>query len=154
KGEIDGAWVAEPGASMLEIELGGKRLFHEEELWPNNEFASVLVIGNTDYVEKNKIFFIPFLNSHHSTAAWIDSNPTETRIIFNDFLNSYLGQSLSDDIVDVALSNITITADPKTTSVFIFAERADALGYLGRNGYDLSEIFPYFDINSIPEEDT
>ena len=154
KGEIDGAWVAEPWASILEIELGGKRLFHEEELWPNNEFASVLLIGNTDYVEKNKIFFIPFLNSHHSTAAWIDSNPTETRIIFNDFLNSYLGQSLSDDIVDVALSNITITADPKTTSVFIFAERADALGYLGRNGYDLSEIFPYFDINSIPEEDT
>ncbi|HJJ22958.1 MAG TPA: ABC transporter substrate-binding protein [Nitrosopumilus sp.] len=154
KGDIDGAWVAEPWATILEIELGGKRLFHEEELWPNKEFASVLLIGNADYVEKNKEFFIPFLNSHHSTAAWINSNPTETRIIFNDFLNSHFGQSLSDDVVDIALSNLVITPDPKPNSVFSFAERADALGYLGRNGYDLSGIFLYFDINSIPEEDT
>ncbi len=154
KGEIDGAWVAEPWATILEIELGGNRLFHEEELWTNNEFASVLLIGNSDYVEKNKKFMIPFLNSHHTTTIWIAQHPVETRIIFNDFLDSYLGQSLSDDVVDIALSNIVITADPLPTSVFSFAVRADALGYLGRNGYDLSEIFLYFDINSIVEENT
>ncbi len=154
KGDIDGAWVAEPWATILETELGGKRLFHEEELWPNNEFASVLLIGNADYFEKNKIFMIPFLNSHHTTTIWITEHPIETRIVFNDFLNSYLGQSLSDDVVDIALSNIAITADPKPNSVFAFAERADSLGYLGRNGYDLSGIFPYFDINSLEEEET
>ena len=154
KGEIDGAWVAEPWASILEIELDGKRLFHEEELWPNNEFASVLLIGNADYVEKNKKFMIPFLNSHHTTTIWISENPVETRVTFNNFLDSYLGQSLSDDVVDVALSNLVITADPLPESVFSFAEKADALGYLGRNGYDLSEIFLYFDLSSIPEEDT
>ena len=154
KGDIDGAWVAEPWATILETELGGKRLFHEEELWPNNEFASVLLIGNIDYFENNKIFMIPFLNSHHETTIWITKHPIETRIVFNDFLNSYLGQSLSDDVVDIALSNIVITADPKPNSVFTFAKRADALGYLGRNGYDLSGIFPYFDINSLEEEKT
>jgi len=154
KGDIDGAWVAEPWATILETELGGKRLFHEEELWPNNEFASVLLIGNADYVKKNKKFMIPFLNSHHTTTIWISEHPVETRIVFNDFLNSYLGQSLSDDVVDIALSNLVITADPLPDSVFSFAERADALGYLGRNGYDLSEIFLYFDINSLMEENT
>jgi len=97
---------------------------------------------------------IPFLNSHHETTIWIAQHPVETRIVFNDFLNSYLGQSLSDDVVDIALSNIAITADPLPNSVFTFAERADALGYLGRNGYDLSGIFPYFDINSLEEEET
>ena len=154
KGDIDGAWVAEPWATILETELGGKRLFHEEELWPNNEFASVLLIGNIDYFENNKNFMIPFLNSHHETTIWIAQHPVETRIVFNDFLNSYLGQSLSNDVVDIALSNIAITADPLPNSVFTFAERADALGYLGRNGYDLSGIFPYFDINSLEEEET
>ncbi len=153
KGDIDGAWVAEPWATILEIELGGKRLFHEEELWPNNEFASVLLIGNVDYFEENKQFMIPFLNSHHTTTTWIAEHPVETRIIFNDFLDSHFGQSLSDNVVDIALSNLVITADPLPNSVFSFAEKADALGYLGRNGYDLSEIFPYFDINSIVEED-
>ncbi len=154
KGEIDGAWVAEPWATILETELGGKRLFHEEELWPNNEFASVLLIGNVDYLEKNPTIISNFLNSHHDTVIWINQHPIETRNVFNDFLNSHLGQSLSDDVVDIALSNITITADPKPNSIFSFAERADALGYLGRNGYDLSEIFLFFDINSIVEEST
>jgi len=154
KGEIDGAWVAEPWATILETELGGKRLFYEEELWPNNEFASVLLIGNVDYIEKNPTIISNFLQSHHETVTWINTNPVETRIVFNNFLNSHLGQSLSDDVVDIALSNIVITTDPLPNSIFSFAERADALGYLGRNGYDLSEIFLYFDIHSLVEKST
>ena len=154
KGDIDGAWVPEPWATILETELGGKRLFHEEELWPNKEFASVLLIANADYVEKNPIIIANFLRSHYETVTWINTNPVETRIVFNNFLNSYLGQSLSDDVIDIALSNLVITADPKPNSIFSFAERADALGYLGRNGYDLSEIFLHFDMNSILEEST
>ena len=151
KGDIDGAWVAEPWATILEIELGGKRLFHEEELWKNNEFASVLLIGNVKYVEKNPTIIENFIQSHHETVTWINENPIETRTVFNNFLDSHLGQSLSDDVVDIALSNILITSDPKLGSVYSFAEKADALGYLGRNGYDLSGIFYYFDTNSIKE---
>ena len=154
KGDIDGAWVAEPWATILETELGGKRLFHEEELWPNKEFASVLLIANTDYVEKNPHLISNLLTSHQETSIWINQHPVETRIVFNDFLNSHLGQSLSDDVVDIALSNIHITSDPLPETVHSFAEQADALGYLGRNGYDLSGIFYYFDTNSIVEEDS
>jgi NitT/TauT family transport system substrate-binding protein len=33
-------------------------------------------------------------------------------------------------------------------SVYSFAEKANVLGYLGRNGYDLSEIFYTIDSNS------
>ncbi len=154
KGDIDGAWVAEPWATILETELGGKRLFHEEELWPNNEFASVLLIANVDYVEKNTEVISNLLTSHYETVLWINQHPTETRIIFNDFLNSHLGQSLSNDVVDIALSNIVITGDPLSDSVYSFAERSDMLGYLGRNGYNLSEIFYYFDSNSSLGENT
>ena len=48
KGDIDGAWVAEPWATILETELNGNRLFQEEDLWPDKEFASVLLIGNVE----------------------------------------------------------------------------------------------------------
>jgi len=72
--------------------------------------------------------------------------------VFNDFLNSHLGQPLSDNVVDIALSNLVITADPIPDSVHSFAEKANALGYLGRNGYDLSGIFYLFDTNSIEGE--
>ena len=154
KGEIDGAWVAEPWATILETELDGKRLFHEEELWPENQFASVLLIANSDYVKKNPQLISDFLSSHHKTVTWINQNPIESRITFNDFLDSYLGQSLSDEVVDVALSNIEITSDPLHDSVYSFAEKADALGYLGRNGYNLSGIFYNLDSNSDLEENT
>lgn len=152
KGDIDGAWVAEPWATILEKELGGKRLFHEEELWPNNEFASVLLIGNIDFVEKNPELVSKFLESHEEVSIWINQNPKETRIIFNDFLDRYLGQSLSDEVVDVALSNLKITTDPIKDSIFTFAKNADSLGYLGRNGYDISDIF-YHDSNNLTERD-
>ena len=154
KGDIDGAWIPEPWATILVTELNGKRLFHEEDLWPNQEFASVLLIANANFVEKNPELITNLLKSHNETATWINQNPIETRIVFNDFLNSHLGQSLSDDIVDVALSNIVITADPLPDSVYSFAEKANALGYLGRNGYDLSGIFYYFDTNSLEENNT
>ncbi|RNJ78600.1 MAG: ABC transporter substrate-binding protein [Nitrosopumilus sp. B06] len=141
KGEIDGAWVPEPWATILEQDLGGKRLFHEEELWPDGEFASVLLIANTDYVQKNPEIISELLRSHNYTASWINQNPAESRNSFNDFLNSYLGRPLPDRIVDVALANTEITADPKADSVYSFATKADKLGYLGRHGYDLSGIF-------------
>ena len=154
KGDIDGAWVAEPWATILETELNGNRLFHEEDLWPDKEFASVLLIGNVDYIDKNGAVWAAYIRAHHETQIWIEANPVETRNVFNDFLDSYLGQSLSDNVVDIALSNIMITADPKPNSVISFAEKADALGYLGRNGYDLSGIFYSFDTNSLEEAST
>ena len=148
KGDIDGAWVAEPWATILETELGGYRLFVEEDLWPNKQFASVLLIANIDYVKKNPEIISNFLVSHHDTVKWINNNPIETRNIFNSFLKSYLGQSLSDDVVDISLSHIEITSNPIPDSVYSFAEQANILGYLGRNGYDLSEIFYTIDSNS------
>ena len=150
KGDIDGAWVAEPWATILETELDGTRLFHEEELWPDKEFASVLLIGNVDYVRENPTVIANFLTAHQETGVWINEHPVETRNVFNDFLDSYLGEPLPDDVVDTALSNLVITADPLPDSIFSFAEKADALGYLGRNGYDLSGIF-YHDTNSLEE---
>ena len=35
-----------------------------------------------------------FIHAHHETVIWIQENPKDTRIAFNDFLDSYLGQSL------------------------------------------------------------
>ncbi|MDC0153138.1 ABC transporter substrate-binding protein [Nitrosopumilus sp.] len=154
KGDIDGAWVAEPWATILETELNGKRLFFEEDLWPNKQFASVLLIANTDYVKKNPELISKFLLSHHHTVDWINENPLETRIIFNNFLKSHLGQSLSDDVVDISLSNLEITTNPVKDSVHSFAEKANVLGYLGRNGYDISEIFYTIDSNPNLEGDT
>ena len=141
KGDIDGAWVPEPWATMLVQELDGIRLFNEEKLWPNEEFASVLLIARTEYLENNPETVQKWIESHEKTVTWINSNPNKSKSLFSNFLIDYMGKSLPTEIIDESFSNITITSDPIKNSVIIFAERADSLGYLGRAGYNLDGIF-------------
>jgi len=149
KGEIDGAWVPEPWATRLVQELGGKRLFFEEELWPDKQFASALLIGRTTYIEKNPKIIQSWIDSNNKTVTWINANPKETELIFNQFMKKTLGKSLPENILSESLANIKITSDPIEESISIFAERANSLGYLGRHGYDLDGIF----YNAISKDD-
>ncbi len=61
-----------------------------------------------------------------------------------------LGQSLPEQIISESLTNLEITSNPLYESIYIFAERADSLGYLGRHGYDLEGIF--YDSNNMENE--
>jgi len=148
KGDIDGAWVSEPWATMLVQELDGVRLFNEEKLWPNEQFASVLLIARTNYIENNPEIIHNWLKSHEEVVLWINSNPDKSKSMFSDFLLGYMGKSLPPEIIDESFSNLTITADPIKNSVFTFAERADSLGYLGRSGYNLDGIFYNVDLKA------
>jgi len=147
KGDIDGAWVPEPWATMLVQDLDGVSLFNEEKLWPNEQFASVLLIVRTDYLENNHELVQNWLKSHKETVAWIKSNPDQSKSIFECFLKNQMVNSLPTKIIDESFSNLTITSDPIKNSVLTFAERADALGYLGRTGYNLDGIFYKPDLN-------
>jgi len=148
KGDIDGAWVSEPWATMLVQELDGVRLFNEEKLWPNEQFASVLLIARTNYIENNPEVIHNWIKSHEEAVLWINSNPDKSKSMFSDFLLGYMGKSLPPEIIDESFSNLTITADPIKNSVLTFAERADSLGYLGRSGYNLDGIFYNVDLKA------
>jgi NitT/TauT family transport system substrate-binding protein len=141
KGDIDAAWVPEPLATMLVEDLGGKRLFNEEELWPNKEFPSVLLVGRTDFIEKNPDLVAKWIKAHQNTISWINQNPDKTESIFIDFYKKHTGKPLPQKIVHGSFSNIVITPDPNEDAIKIFAERAYELGYLGRKGYSLDGMF-------------
>ena len=61
-------------------------------------------------------------------------------------MKNEMGKSLPVKLIDESLSNLKFTSDPIVSSIHTFAKRADSLGYLGRHGYSLDEIF--FDKNS------
>ena len=153
KGDIDGAWVPEPWATMLVEELDGIRLFDENEFWPENEFSSVLLIGRADYIEKNPEIIKKWIDANEKTVKWINDNPTESKKLYNEFLKDYMGKTLPEKIVEESFSNIVITSEPVEKSIHIFAERADSLGYLGRDGYTLDEIFYHETISVTSNED-
>lgn len=141
KGDIDAAWVPEPWASRFVVELDGVRLFNEEELWPNKKFATVLLIASEKFIENNPDITSKWIDANKKSVLWINENPIESQKIFNDFMKRELGKPLKEQVLSDAFSNIEITDDPIKDSIYIFAERANALGYLGRHGYDLNGIF-------------
>ena len=153
KGDIDGAWVPEPWATMLVQELDGVRVFNESKFWPDEKFSSVLLIARTDFVESNPIVIQNWIESNEKTVQWINNNPEQTKKIYSEFLTGYMGKTLPDEIISESFSNLIITSDPLRKSVYTFAERADSLGYLGREGYDINEIFYEYDNSIIPSEE-
>ena len=152
KGDIDGAWVPEPWATMLVQELDGIRIFNESQFWPDAKFSSVLLIARTDFVENNPKIVQNWIESNEKTVQWINKNPEQTKKIYSEFLTNYMGKTLPDEIINESFSNLVITSDPLKKSVYTFAERADSLGYLGRVGYDINEIFYEYENSIILEE--
>src|SRR3989344_5751776 len=74
KGDIDGAWVPEPWATRLVLELGGIRLFNEEDLWPQKQFASVVLVARNDYIKNHPEIVSKWLDAHTYTVNWINQN--------------------------------------------------------------------------------
>ena len=64
-----------------------------------------------------------------------------------------MGRTLLEKIDQDSFSNIIITSKPVENSIHIFAERADALGYLGRDGYTLDGIFYHENISVTSNEE-
>lgn len=141
KGDIDGAWVPEPTATILVEQLGGIRLFQEDALWPNEQFSSVLLIARSDFVERHPELTQKWLEGHKKSIQWIKQNPDSAEMVFNDFYKKHTGKSIPEEITHKAFSNIIITEDPVPESIRMMAERAYSLGYLGRSGYSLDGIF-------------
>ena len=141
KGEIDGAWVPEPWATILVEELNGIRLFNENQFWPEKQFSSVLLIGRTDFIDNNPEIVRKWIESNDKTVQWINSNPDKAKMIYNQFMQDYMGKTFSKKIIDESFSNLEITSVIIESSVITFAERADLLGYLGRSGYSLDGLF-------------
>lgn len=141
KGDIDAAWVPEPWATILVRELNGTRVFREEMLWPDERFASVVLVGKSEYIEKNEDVVKRWIQVHKQVISWINENPLEAKEIFHSFMYKTYGKTIPDYIIDEAMNNLEITSELNKESIITFAQRADELGYLGRDGYDLEKIF-------------
>ena len=138
---------------MLVEELDGVRLFDENEIWPENKFSSVLLIGRSDYIEKNPEIIKNWINANKETVQWINNNPDESKELYNKFMKGYMGKTLPEKIVQDSFSNIIVTSQPVENSIYTFAERADALGYLGRDGYTLDGLFYHENISLTANEE-
>lgn len=138
---VDAAWAPEPWATLIVESLGAKRVFHESELWPDAEFASVVLITRTGYADSHKSEIDAWLEAHEQTADLIRADPQEALRAYASFAERNSIASLPADILETSFANIEITTDPIEPSILVFAERAADLGYLGRSSTSIDGIF-------------
>jgi len=149
QGKIDGAWVPEPWASRLIIEGQGQVLVDERTLWPDGKFTTTVVVVNRTFLEAHPDLVEAFLQAHVDTAQYIASNPDESKKLINSEIARITTQPLPVAILDNALSTTDITTDPLAKSLFVSADHAFALGFLGDNKPDLSGIFAIDLLNKV-----
>lgn len=140
KGEIDGAWVPEPWATVLVGDLGGVRLFEESQTWPSGRFASVLLVADAEFARDNPKAVEAWLEAHAEAEKTIRADPGSAAVTVDGFLAETFGRGMGE-VTAEALSRVEITSDPVRGSVLEFAERAGALGYLGRSSVDFGGLF-------------
>lgn len=137
KGDVDAVWTVEPWVSRAVAEAKGEILFEEKEL------CTTLLVVQKKFMEEHPDLVRKWVKGHRDLLEWIRKNPAEAKQIFNEELKREIGTPLAPDYLEQSFNRIVFTDDPMESSVKKLAERAFALGYLGRKPLDLSNLYEF-----------
>lgn len=150
QGKIDGAWVPEPWATRLVVEGHGTVFVDERTLWPGNKFVTTNVVVSTSFYNQHPDLVKKFLQAHVDTVDYIQKNPLSAENIVNNEIKALTGQPLLPaNELRQSFSDLDITYDPLASTLVESANRAYALGFLGKSRPDLSKIYNLDDLNAI-----
>lgn len=153
KKEIDAAWVPEPWGARLVKEGNGRIFLDERDLWrPDRRFLTACVIVNPVFLRAHPDIVKRWLAAHVELTQWIGANPADAKRIANAEIARLTGKALPADELDEAWSRLDVTYDPLSTSLYVSADRAYALGFLGKDKPDLSEIYDLGLLNQVLAE--
>jgi NitT/TauT family transport system substrate-binding protein len=149
QGQIDGAWVPEPWASRLLLEGKGQLFVDEATLWPGGKFVTTNVVVSKKFLDQHPDLVARFLQGHVETVQYINANPTAAKAIVNGEIQRLTGTALSQAVIDHAFPNIVSTYDPLASTLFVSADHAFAVGFLGDSKPDLRGIYDLTPLNQV-----
>jgi NitT/TauT family transport system substrate-binding protein len=130
---VDGAWLAEPYATRLVSEGGGKVLVDERALWPKGQFATTELVVRTDYLKAHADLVRGLLEGQVDAVGLIRSDPTRAEQLVGQGIQAATGESLKATLISASFNSITFTNDPLTVSLRTQAKDAQQLGLLGKS---------------------
>ncbi|WP_050742111.1 ABC transporter substrate-binding protein [Symbiobacterium thermophilum] len=141
RGELDGAWVAEPWGSRLIAEAGGVLAIDERELWPDGTVPTTLVAVRPGFLSEQPEAVRRFLEAHVSLTREIQADPDGSRERVRQALAELQGRPLSDLVMADAWARVDFTFDPMADAVAELADRAFRAGLLGASRPDLTSLY-------------
>lgn len=131
QGQIDGAWVPEPWASLLIVEGGGKVLVDERDLWPGGKFTTTNLIVSTQFLRDHPRRIKALLEGLYVATDYINTNPNDAQTVTNTAVSAITGSKLKASVVGEAWPHITFSVDPLASTLRASADHAHTLGLLG-----------------------
>lgn len=144
QGDIAGAWVPEPYASILEA-AGGKKLVDEADLWPKGQFVTTQLLVRKEFLDQHPDLVADLVLGQVKSNAFINENTDDAKTIVRTQLTELTQSDLGQDVVDSAWKNLTFTDDPIASSLEKDAKNAEALGLLN----DLPDVTGIYDLDPL-----
>ncbi len=141
KNEIDAIWTVEPWLTRLTTEANGKILFEEGEIWPNGKYATTVLVARKRFLDEHRDWVQKWVKAHAEITEWINRNYGQAKNLFNQEFEREVGKPLPLGYLDRFFARIEFTSDPMKESVLESARRAAAIGYLGKDKVDFSDLF-------------
>ena len=129
QGQIDGAWVPEPYASIL-VNEGGHVLIDEASLWPQGRFVTTQLLVNKSFLDEHPDEVVDLLTAHVEANDFINKSPDEAKTLVNKKLEELTQSTIPTDVFDSAWSKLTFTNDPIASSLIEVDKHAEELGLL------------------------
>ncbi|MGP4111240.1 ABC transporter substrate-binding protein [Streptomyces sp. 4N509B] len=150
-GDIDGAWVPEPTASLL-VERGATTLLDEGELWEDGRFVVTHLIASQSFLAEHPDVVEAVVRGVVRTGAWITEHPEQAKSTFNAQIAALPGGSeLPPEVLDPAFDHVEFLHDPLAGTLLASAEHATAVGLL--EDVDLTGIYDLSVLNAVLREE-
>lgn len=147
-GRIDGAWMPEPWATRLVVEGKGKVFLNEGSLWPNNQFATTIVVARQAFYNAHPDLIKLFLQAEVETVQYIKDNSAQAQQIANAQIQQITGSPTKANELPLAFQDLQITYDPLVSTISEQASRSYALGFI-RSQPDLSSFYNLGPLNAV-----
>ncbi|MEJ7705564.1 MAG: ABC transporter substrate-binding protein [Geodermatophilaceae bacterium] len=151
-GDFDGAWLPEPWASRLVLEAGASVLVDEKDLWPDGQFVTTHLVVRTEFLEEFPGTVEAVLRAHVQAVQYAADNTDGAKAEVNAGIEEATGEPLSDEVLDRAWDNLTVTNDPIASSLATSAEDALEVGTSDIE-VDLNGIYDLTMLNAILDDE-
>lgn len=135
EGNVAGAWVPEPWASILVAE-GGTVLVDEADVWPetDGQFVTTHLLVNAEFLADNADLVRAVLEATVQANQYIADEPDAARDVVGARVTELTDAPLDPDVLADAWDNLTFTNDPIAAS--LEEDATDAAGVELLDGLD------------------
>jgi NitT/TauT family transport system substrate-binding protein len=127
-GQIDGAWVPEPYASILEAD-GATRLVDEATLWPQGKFVTTQLVASQKFIDEHPDLVDGLLQGQIDANNYIADNGDAAKTEVGQYITEKTGSQIPAAALDQAWSELTFTNDPIADSLIANMEHAVKDGF-------------------------